>query len=80
MYRAFFDDSEVEPMIATIPAFFAKFSLAWPALLTLFGNNDIRKKLNMPDDHYTRANISLTKTFVNKTSIFRNTFKSFFKF
>ncbi len=32
-------------MTATIPAFFGKFSLAWPALLSLFGNKDIRRKL-----------------------------------
>jgi hypothetical protein len=45
MYRAFVEDSYVSPMAATIPSFFAKFSLTWPALLSLFGNRDIRKKL-----------------------------------
>jgi hypothetical protein len=45
MYRAFVKDSYVSPMTATIPAFFGKFSLAWPALLSLFGNKDIRRKL-----------------------------------
>jgi hypothetical protein len=45
LYRAFFENSSVGPMTATIPAFFAKFSLAWPALLSLFGNTDIKSKL-----------------------------------
>ena len=32
LYRAFVDASEVSPLLATIPALFAKSSLAWPAL------------------------------------------------
>ena len=32
-------------MTATLPAMFAKSSLAWPALFTLIGNQDIRHKI-----------------------------------
>jgi hypothetical protein len=45
MYRAFIESSSVGPMTATTPAFFAKFSLIWPACLILFGNKDIRNRL-----------------------------------
>jgi hypothetical protein len=31
-------------MIATIPAYFGKFSLAWPALITLISNKELRTK------------------------------------
>ena len=64
MYRAFIQDSYVSPMAATIPAFFGKFSLAWPALLSLFGNKDIRKKLiwfrnNNNKKHRSTGTVSL---------------------
>ena len=45
LYRAFLENSSVSPLAATIPAFFGKFSLAWPALISLFGNTDIKRKL-----------------------------------
>jgi len=35
----------VSPLLATIPALFAKASLAWPALFTLIGNKEIRNKI-----------------------------------
>jgi hypothetical protein len=35
----------VSPLLATIPALFAKASLAWPALFTLLGNKEIRNKI-----------------------------------
>jgi hypothetical protein len=56
MYRAFINDSEVSPMTATLPAFFAKSSFAWPALLTLFGNKDIRNKLNCHNERLRKKN------------------------
>jgi hypothetical protein len=56
MYRAFINGSELDPMTATIPAFFGKFSLAWPALLTLFGNKDIRNKLNFHNERHRNRN------------------------
>ena len=46
MYRAFRNETAyISPMVATIPALFAKASLAWPALLSLFGNMEIRRKI-----------------------------------
>ena len=45
MCKAFIDDIEVSPLGATLPACLAKSSLAWPALFSLFGNNDVRNKL-----------------------------------
>ena len=45
MYRAFVPEGEVTPLGATLPALFAKLSLAWPAAITLIGNKDIRNKL-----------------------------------
>ena len=37
MLRAFFG-SEISPIEATLPGLFAKLSLVWPALFTLFDN------------------------------------------
>ena len=52
IYRIFRDNSnEINPWLATIPGFFAKFSLAWPALLILFGNSDITKHLCFHEEY-----------------------------
>ena len=61
LYRAFVRDSNLSPMMATIPACFGKFSLAWPALLSLTGFNEIRKKRS-PDG------LSLSVVFSKKTT------------
>ena len=55
LYRAFVEGSYVSPMTATAPAYFAKFSLTWPALLSVFGNKEIRDKLF--GCHYQRKSI-----------------------
>jgi hypothetical protein len=45
IYRAFLDETKVSPLAATLPAFFGKSSLAWPAIFTMIGNRDIRMKI-----------------------------------
>ena len=45
MYRAFIDKDAISPLGATYPALFAKLFLAWPAIMSLFANRDIRNKL-----------------------------------
>jgi hypothetical protein len=63
MYRAFIG-REVSPMVATIPAFFAKSSLAWPSLLTIIGNSDVRNKLGFQSERLQKKNrISIVRNF-----------------
>lgn len=43
LYRTFFDYSNsITPLMATIPALFAKSSLIWPSLLNIIGNKTMR--------------------------------------
>ena len=44
MYRAFFEYSDLSPLFTTLPAFFAKSSLMWPALLMNFLKNENKCK------------------------------------
>lgn len=44
LYVAFFNTT-LPPLVATIPAFFAKASLLWPSLLNILTNNDIKTRL-----------------------------------
>ena len=44
LYRAFLNEVNISPLAATLPAFFAKSSLAWPALFSLMGNKVISQK------------------------------------
>ena len=43
IYIIFYGD--ITPLGASLPAFFAKTSLTWPALLTIFTNRNISRKL-----------------------------------
>ena len=44
MYSAFINDPPLSPIIATIPALFAKSSIVWPAVCNLILMNKERKK------------------------------------
>ena len=50
LYRVF-GTNIVSPMMATLPAFFAKFSLAWPSLITLVLNKEIRMKIKSEESY-----------------------------
>lgn len=47
MYSTFAKYNKIHPLYATLPSLFAKLSLVWPALLTIFYNKDVRNKLKM---------------------------------
>ena len=47
MYSAFINSSHISPLIATLPAMFAKSSFVWSTLFFMFSNNQIRNKLNL---------------------------------
>lgn len=41
IYRVFINGDEINPILATIPAFIAKTSLVWPALMNATVNRTI---------------------------------------
>jgi hypothetical protein len=45
LWTAFVDEHAITDLMATVPAFFGKLSLAWPAILTILTNKEIRKKI-----------------------------------
>ena len=45
MYTAFINDVSLTPLMATIPALFAKSSLVWPAILNIQIQKNERKKM-----------------------------------
>lgn len=44
MYTAFFDHGKMDPLTATIPSLFAKFSLVWSSGIYIFTNKQVLKK------------------------------------
>jgi hypothetical protein len=44
MYTAL-SGNKLSPMLSTVPAYFGKFSLVWPAIACLYGNPDIYSKI-----------------------------------
>ena len=46
MYSAFINSHHISPMAATLPAMFAKSSLAWSTVLFIHSNKEINSKLN----------------------------------
>ncbi len=47
LYTAFIQSHSVSPIMATIPAIFAKTSMLWTSVLYVFSNNQIKKKFNV---------------------------------
>jgi hypothetical protein len=66
LYRAFINGNEVSPLAATIPALFAKLSLAWPAIFCLIGNKDVRNKLLRVEERLQERNRqSIVRKYLN---------------
>jgi hypothetical protein len=47
MYSAFVNSDHISPIGATLPAMFAKSSLAWSTILFIHSNQEIESKLNL---------------------------------
>ena len=61
MYRVF--SNELSPLLATIPAYFGKSCLIWPAFTFIFCNNDIFSRIRLlTHKKYQRSS---TKSKVN---------------
>jgi hypothetical protein len=46
LYVAFINHDGVPPLVASVPAFFAKLSLIWPSFFNIIANREIR--MNLP--------------------------------
>lgn len=44
MYCVFID-SNLSPIVETVPSMFAKTSLLWPAVINLFGNKEVKRQI-----------------------------------
>ena len=47
LYTAFIKKNGVDPVMATIPAMFAKSSMLWTSVLYVFSNSQIKKRFNV---------------------------------
>ena len=68
MKRAFFNPENASPMETTIPALFAKSSLAWSALIAIFGDRSIRKTIASNSDR-RNYRFSSYSTYRQKKSV-----------
>ena len=63
LYRAFSSSQNIiSPLLATIPAYFGKFSLAWPAIITLVYTKELRKKMKREKE---KKVITMVRKFYN---------------
>ena len=47
MYSAFINPDHISPFGSTLPAMFAKSSLAWSTILFIYSSSNIRSKINL---------------------------------
>ena len=67
MYRAFSSTSQFDPIFGTLPGFFAKLSLIWPASYTILAHAEIRTKLFCRKKKPVENNEVTKKFMVRKT-------------
>jgi hypothetical protein len=79
LYVAFWD-TDIPPLLGTLPAIFAKSSMLWSSLFYLFTNNQFRRKLNFNlltfGTRHQEAELTLTRTIFlnnpNQRMFYRN--------